>query len=229
MTPEEYKKNVDALAFALLEKHKNLYEEAGFHWAHVTSGYYDFEQNVRDADAVSDKNSCLLGKNFHVLENQATDVQTCAYLPHIQLMKQVKHVTKESLIEFFDKFINPSSPTLRKVSVHVRSLKTHLPTAPAPTSESTTSATSTDNTTDSSTTTTTTTAAITPATASTNIFYDDEKIKHFTEKGNTIIRTEDVPALKMRLQLGPSCWPVQAVSEYFSKNVSLVGQSGSKL
>ncbi|KAJ3241012.1 Insulinase (Peptidase M16) [Chytriomyces hyalinus] len=52
MSDEEFKKNGDAVAFSLLEKDKNLGQEASRLWGHISNRYYDFEQNVRDAEAV---------------------------------------------------------------------------------------------------------------------------------------------------------------------------------
>ena len=44
-------------------------------------------------------------------------------------VKQLKTVSKESWLEFFDKYIDPSSPKSRKISVHIQSQKTPLATA----------------------------------------------------------------------------------------------------
>ncbi|KAJ3416993.1 hypothetical protein HDV05_007475 [Chytridiales sp. JEL 0842] len=185
MTDEEFKKNVDALAFSLLEKSKNLYEEASRHWGHVTSGYYDFDQNVRDAEAV-------------------------------------KHVTRKELLGFYESFISPCSMTLRKLSVHMRSSKmhshpqTHVAVAASP----------------SAALGATPPADSTPVPAQTPVveMTDQEHMAFYRAKGEIIVMADEVPALKMKLELGPSCYPVQPIAEYFAKGVSLVaGVDGSKL
>ncbi|KAJ3143098.1 Insulinase (Peptidase M16) [Physocladia obscura] len=52
MPAKELKKNAEAVAFNLLEKDKNLAQEASKHWARISSRYYDFEQDDRDAKKV---------------------------------------------------------------------------------------------------------------------------------------------------------------------------------
>ncbi|KAI8847500.1 Metalloenzyme, LuxS/M16 peptidase-like protein [Chytridium lagenaria] len=52
MTDEEYAKNVNSMASRLTEKDKNLNEESNRWWAHISSRYYDFNQNLRDAEKV---------------------------------------------------------------------------------------------------------------------------------------------------------------------------------
>jgi insulysin len=44
MTEEEYKAQVQSLISKKLEKDKNLGQEGGKYWAHIHSGYYEFDQ-----------------------------------------------------------------------------------------------------------------------------------------------------------------------------------------
>ncbi|KAJ3108951.1 Insulinase (Peptidase M16) [Phlyctochytrium planicorne] len=84
MPDEEYGKHVKALVSRLTEKDKNLNEEANRWWAHISSRYYDFNQNVRDAE-------------------------------------NVKTISKSDILAFFDQFLDPASPVVRKLSIHMRS------------------------------------------------------------------------------------------------------------
>lgn len=52
MSIEEFNKHVTALSLQLIEKNKNLQEEVRKTWAHITSKYYDFDQNKRDSENV---------------------------------------------------------------------------------------------------------------------------------------------------------------------------------
>ncbi|RUS32698.1 Metalloenzyme, LuxS/M16 peptidase-like protein [Jimgerdemannia flammicorona] len=86
MSDEEYKAQVNSLIAKKLEKDKNLGQEGGRYWAHVHSGYYEFDQ----------------------VETDVTELRT---------------ITKNSLLEFFNAHIHPSSSLRRKLSVHLRSQK----------------------------------------------------------------------------------------------------------
>ncbi|KAJ3219441.1 Insulinase (Peptidase M16) [Dinochytrium kinnereticum] len=52
MPEEEYAKHGQALVSRLTEKDKNLNEESNRWWAHISSRYYDFNQNLRDAEKI---------------------------------------------------------------------------------------------------------------------------------------------------------------------------------
>ncbi|ORZ23957.1 Metalloenzyme, LuxS/M16 peptidase-like protein [Absidia repens] len=86
MSEKEYNAQVQSLISKKLEKDKNLGQEGGKYWAHIHSGYYEFDQVDND-------------------------------------VKELKLVTKESLLEFVAKYINPSSANIRKLSVHIQSQK----------------------------------------------------------------------------------------------------------
>ncbi|KAI7866288.1 Metalloenzyme, LuxS/M16 peptidase-like protein [Spinellus fusiger] len=87
MTDAEYNAQLQSLINKKLEKDKNLGQEASRYWAHIHSGYYEFDQ-------------------------VDTDIQ------------ELKTITKESMLEFVDRYISPDSPTVRKISVHLQSQKT---------------------------------------------------------------------------------------------------------
>ncbi|KAJ3072227.1 Insulinase (Peptidase M16) [Podochytrium sp. JEL0797] len=53
MSEQEFKKNVDAVVFNLMEKDKNMSQEAHRLWGHISSLYYDFDQDERDAELVT--------------------------------------------------------------------------------------------------------------------------------------------------------------------------------
>lgn len=86
MTEKEYQAQVDSLIADTLEKYKNLYEESSKYWADIESGFYEFDDNLKD-------------------------------------VKELKTITKESLLEFYDKLIMPNSPQASTISVHVQSQK----------------------------------------------------------------------------------------------------------
>ncbi|KAJ2957690.1 hypothetical protein NQZ79_g6671 [Umbelopsis isabellina] len=86
MSDEEYKSQVQSLISKKLEKDKNLGQEGGKYWAHIHSGYYEFDQ-------------------------VDTDVQ------------ELQTISKDSLLEFVDKYVMPSSTESRKISVHLQSQK----------------------------------------------------------------------------------------------------------
>ncbi|KAG2201269.1 hypothetical protein INT47_006772 [Mucor saturninus] len=86
MTEKEYQAQVDSLIADTLEKYKNLYEESSKYWADIESGYYEFDDNVKDVE-------------------------------------EVKTITKESLLAFYDALIMPNSPQASTISVHVQSQK----------------------------------------------------------------------------------------------------------
>ncbi|CAO3650854.1 unnamed protein product [Cunninghamella echinulata] len=87
MSETEYKAQVQSLISKKLEKDKNLGQEGGKYWAHIHSGYYEFDQVDKD-------------------------------------VQELKSITKESLLEFMENYINPTSPSIRKLSVHIQSQKT---------------------------------------------------------------------------------------------------------
>jgi insulysin len=49
LTPEQFEKHKKSLCSKLNEKFKNLGHESSRLWSHVTSRYFDFEQNQKDA------------------------------------------------------------------------------------------------------------------------------------------------------------------------------------
>ncbi|KAJ3016137.1 UNVERIFIED_CONTAM: Insulinase (Peptidase M16) [Siphonaria sp. JEL0065] len=53
MSETEFQKNINALIFNLVEKDKNLSQEANRLWGHISNRYYDFEEEERDAALVS--------------------------------------------------------------------------------------------------------------------------------------------------------------------------------
>ncbi|KAI9336531.1 Metalloenzyme, LuxS/M16 peptidase-like protein [Obelidium mucronatum] len=53
MPEAEFQKNIDAVVFNLLEKDKNLSQEAHRLWNHISNRYYDFDQDEQDATMVS--------------------------------------------------------------------------------------------------------------------------------------------------------------------------------
>ncbi|KAH8549377.1 Metalloenzyme, LuxS/M16 peptidase-like protein [Umbelopsis sp. PMI_123] len=86
MSEDEYKSQVNSLITKKLEKDKNLGQEGGKYWAHIHSGYYEFDQVDTD-------------------------------------VRELQTISKSSLLEFVDKYIMPSSPDSRKISVHLQSQK----------------------------------------------------------------------------------------------------------
>lgn len=86
ITEKEYQSQVDSLIADTLEKYKNLYEEGSKYWADIESGYYEFDDTLKDVE-------------------------------------EVKTITKESLLDFYDSLIMPNSPQASTISVHVQSQK----------------------------------------------------------------------------------------------------------
>jgi insulysin len=52
MSEEDFQTHVEALIARKLEKRKNLKEEAGRYWTHITSGYYNFLKHEIDANTL---------------------------------------------------------------------------------------------------------------------------------------------------------------------------------
>ncbi|CAB4420535.1 unnamed protein product [Rhizophagus irregularis] len=52
MSEQEYQTRVQALIDRKLEKPKNLSQETSRHWGQIKSGYYDFEQDVKDVEEI---------------------------------------------------------------------------------------------------------------------------------------------------------------------------------
>ncbi|KAJ3281261.1 Insulinase (Peptidase M16) [Rhizoclosmatium sp. JEL0117] len=53
MSEIEFKKNIEAVVFNLLEKDKNMAQEAHRLWGSISNKYYDFDQEERDAQMVT--------------------------------------------------------------------------------------------------------------------------------------------------------------------------------
>lgn len=87
MSEADYQTQVDSLVADCMEKNKNLWEEGNRYWCDISSGYYEFNDQVKDVD-------------------------------------ELKSITKESLLEFYDKWIMPDSPDAATISVHLKSQKT---------------------------------------------------------------------------------------------------------
>ncbi|GAA5812303.1 hypothetical protein MFLAVUS_005754 [Mucor flavus] len=87
MTEKEYQSQVDSLIADNLEKYKNLWEEGAKYWSDIESGYYEFNDTLKD-------------------------------------VQELKTITKESLLEFYDSLIMPSSSKVSAISIHVQSQKT---------------------------------------------------------------------------------------------------------
>lgn len=101
---------MNSLIAKKLEKDKNLGQECGRYWAHVQSGYYEFDQGL-----------CTIISTFfcHSLIS-ITRIISIAVETDVT---ELRTITKESLLEFFKLHIHPSSVLRRKLSVHLRSLK----------------------------------------------------------------------------------------------------------
>ncbi|KAL5037149.1 hypothetical protein BDV3_006687 [Batrachochytrium dendrobatidis] len=52
MQPEDFKKHRTAFTTKMLEKLKNIGQESSRYWSHINSLYYDFEQNLHDAEQI---------------------------------------------------------------------------------------------------------------------------------------------------------------------------------
>jgi insulysin len=86
MSEADYQTQMDSLVAECLEKHKNLWEEGYKYWGDISSGYYEFDDTLKD-------------------------------------VAEIKTITKESLLEFYDKWIMPDSPYAATMSVHLKSQK----------------------------------------------------------------------------------------------------------
>ncbi|KAI9477913.1 MAG: Metalloenzyme, LuxS/M16 peptidase-like protein [Benjaminiella poitrasii] len=86
MKPEEYQAQIQSLIAKKMEKNKNLGQEGGKYWAHIHSGYYEFDQVEKD-------------------------------------IRELKLVVREALLAFMAEYIDPQSPHMRKLSVHIQSQK----------------------------------------------------------------------------------------------------------
>ena len=53
LSEEKFEQERTSLVNRLKEDFKNLYQETGTYWAHIHSGYYDFERHAKDAAHIS--------------------------------------------------------------------------------------------------------------------------------------------------------------------------------
>lgn len=82
MTQEEFESHKRSVINRRLEKLKNLDQESGRFWQHISNEFYHFEQVYNDVE-------------------------------------HIKPLTKESMVAFFEKYIDPDSSTRSKLSVHL--------------------------------------------------------------------------------------------------------------
>ncbi|KAJ3113502.1 Insulinase (Peptidase M16) [Phlyctochytrium bullatum] len=76
LTDEQYSKHINALVSRLTEKDKNLNEEANRWWSHIASRYYDFQQNLRDAETVKSLSKSELVEFFKTaVDSDSKDVR----------------------------------------------------------------------------------------------------------------------------------------------------------
>ncbi|KAJ2806180.1 metalloprotease, partial [Coemansia guatemalensis] len=72
MTQEKFESFVNSLRVMLEEKLKNLYEESGLLWQHVSSGYYEFDKIARDLSTLAELRKADLVAFWNRYGNPAT-------------------------------------------------------------------------------------------------------------------------------------------------------------
>ncbi|KAI0396882.1 peptidase M16 inactive domain-containing protein [Xylariaceae sp. FL0594] len=82
LTDERFESHKRSVINKRLEKLKNLDQETGKHWTHISNEYYDFDSSKQDAAAV-------------------------------------ERLTKSEMVEFFTRYIDPTSPTRAKLVVQL--------------------------------------------------------------------------------------------------------------
>ncbi|CAI2166636.1 8731_t:CDS:10 [Funneliformis geosporum] len=85
MSEDEYQKQKQSLIDSLLEKDKNMWDEAYKYSKQISCGYCDFYEDIN-------------------------------------IVKEIKTVTKDDILEFYKIHIHPKSSHIKKLSVHVNSL-----------------------------------------------------------------------------------------------------------
>ncbi|KAM3578800.1 metalloprotease [Umbelopsis sp. WA50703] len=100
MSDEEYKSQVQSLISKKLEKDKNLGQEGGKYWAHIHSGYYEFDQvdtDVRELQTIS-KSSLLAFVDKYVMPSSVESRKISVHLQSQRVPKKSNHkVNIESL------------------------------------------------------------------------------------------------------------------------------------
>ena len=105
MTDEQFEQKKQGLISKKLEKWKNLGEEAGSFWSHLSSGYHDFRRREFPHVNLS-----------HVLSNS----NLMLILGEIDA-GNIGNVTREDVMKLFMERIHYSSPNRSKLSIHLRS------------------------------------------------------------------------------------------------------------
>lgn len=114
MSEEEYQNQVQSLIVKRLETPKNLGQETQKYWQHISSGYYEFDRG--NSLWLFSGELCLIIflKNWFpilLISLDDTDVE------------EIRKITKQDFLEFYNKFIIPNSSNFKKLSVHLRSQK----------------------------------------------------------------------------------------------------------
>jgi insulysin len=105
MSDADFEGHKRSLIVRRLEKLKNLDQESSRHWSQISSEYYDFELGECPSLACRDSLSKLpLTLLCHAANQDAA---------------HVKQLTKAEMMEFYNQYINPSSPTRAKVAVYL--------------------------------------------------------------------------------------------------------------
>jgi insulysin len=115
MTDETFEEHKIGLINKRLEKSKNLGQETSQFWTHITSEMFDFEQGTFATFQIL---PIYVTCNFTLRPCTSTNS-----IDHILTVyrdvENIEPLTKNDILEFFNQYIHPASPTRAKLSVHL--------------------------------------------------------------------------------------------------------------
>ena len=97
MTHQEFEKHQSSLTLKLIEKHKNLSQEAGRIWSHIQSGYYEFDQNIQDVSIIKRLNLTDI-QTFYSTTVKKNATERKKFSVHIQRKNQAPNITDGKVI-----------------------------------------------------------------------------------------------------------------------------------
>lgn len=139
MTDSEFEGHKRSLITKRLEKLKNLGQESGRLWTHIASEYLDFELSMFFSLLCYLPWDDFMRMKGMKGKEDALDDEVLTFADKIDA-EFVRALTKQQMVEFFDTYIAPSSPSRAKLAIHLLAKGVSKSSTPAPTPTPTTSA-----------------------------------------------------------------------------------------
>lgn len=112
MSDSEFEGHKRSLITKRLEKLKNLDQESNRLWSHIDYEYFDFELGKLNPLNINQFSHQLVLTNLIQVHHDAANI---------------KSLTKENMIQFYNQFILPSSPLRSKLAIHLIAQGSSLP------------------------------------------------------------------------------------------------------